>query len=41
VVAFGVYVWSVWNGANYYMDYFSKHYEESLKHLEEMSKHLS
>lgn len=41
VVAFGVYLWSVWNGANYYIDYFSKHYEESLKHLEEMSKHLA
>jgi hypothetical protein len=40
VVAFGVYIWSVWNGANYYMDYFSKHYEEGLKNLEAMKKQI-
>ena len=40
VVAVGVYVWSVYNGANYYMDYFSKHYEEGLRKLEQMKKEL-
>ena len=28
---------SVWNGANYYMEYFSKKYEKTLQELQELS----
>lgn len=31
---------SIWNGANFYMEYFSKKYEQSLKRLEELEEEL-
>jgi len=31
---------SIWNGANFYMEYFSRKYEASLQRLEEVSKQL-
>ena len=31
---------SIWNGANFYMEYFSRRYESSLKRLEEIEQSL-
>ncbi len=31
---------SIWNGANFYMEYFSKKYEQSLRRLEEIEEEL-
>ena len=36
----GLLLWSVWNGASYYMDFFAKKYESSLRHLEELEKEI-
>jgi hypothetical protein len=32
---------SVWNGANFYMEYFSRRYEAGLKAMEEVEKGFS
>lgn len=36
----GLFLWSVWNGASFYMDYFAKKYESSLKRLDDLEKEL-
>jgi hypothetical protein len=32
---------SIWNGANFYMEYFSRKYESSLKELEQIEVSLT
>ena len=34
-------LWSYWNGAKYYFDYFAKRYESSVKRLEELEKRIN
>jgi hypothetical protein len=34
-------IMSIWNGANFYMEYFSRKYEASLKRLDEIEAQLA